>query len=398
MIFAINSINRNPNLLPNVTLGFSIRDTCTTPSHALKEAFQFVQNANSSCSTTRNRIAVSGVVGAQFSSVSIDIANLLRLHKIPQISHTSTADVLSDKTRFDYFFRTVPPDSLQAKAIADIIAAFNWKYIFALYSDDSYGIGGINALFKELSKKDMEICTSVKISLSVTAIPSDFDAAVRDMSKEWVRNASVAVLFVHLDEAIGIMDSMRRFRSSPNGSKIKDITWIGTDGWGDSLPPEYHEVARGMLSAIPKSFESLAFDKYFTSLHPSNYTENVWFNQFWEQRFNCSLSIRTDIVPCDLANEFITLNTEEHRQFTRATLILDAVIAYAHAIHSLVNSACPDNRLCPAVLIDRLTGEAIDGELLRKHLFNVSYIGPSSNRVTFNALGNVPGAYFIKNF
>ena len=72
-------------------------------------------------------------------------------------------------------------------------------------------------------------------------------------------------------------------------------------------------------------------------------------------------------------------------------------MAYAHAIHSLINSNCPDNRLCPAVLINRLTGEAIDGELLRKYLFNVSFIGPSTNRVTFDDQGNIPGAYFIKN-
>lgn len=282
MIFAINCVNRNPDLLPNVTLGFSIRDTCTTPSHALQQAFQYVQSMNGSCSNTRNRIAVSGVVGAQYSSVSIDIANLLRLHKIPQISHTSSSDLLSDKTRFDYFFRTVPPNLMQAKAIADIILAFNWTYIFALYSDDAYGIGGINAIFKELENED--VCIAANIPLPVPATPSDFDAALRNMSKEWIRNASVAVLFVHLDEAIGIMEGMKRFRNSSYGDKLKDITWIGTHAWGDSLPSEYYGVARGMLSAVAKSVEIPAFDNYFTSLHPSNYTENVWFREFWEQR------------------------------------------------------------------------------------------------------------------
>ncbi len=390
MIYAIKCINNNTNLLPNVTLGFNIRDTCTTPSHALQQAFQYVQNMNRSCSDTSSEVAVSGVVGAQYSSVSIDIANLLRLHKIPQISHTSSSDLLSDKTRFDYFFRTVPPNSQQAKAIGDIILAFNWTYVFALYSDDAYGLGGINAVLEELQNR---VCIAATISLPVPSASSDYDAALRNMSQEWVQNASVAVLFVHLDEAIGMMEAMRQFRNGPHRDNLKGITWIGTHAWGDSLPAEYHDVARGMLSATPRSVEIPAFDKYFTSLHPNNRTENVWFNEFWERRFNCSLSNNT----CDLNNESITLTKEEHRQFTRATLILDAVMAYAHAIDSLINSTCPDNRLCPEVLINRLTGQAINGELLRSHLFNVSFRGPSTNQVTFNAQGNVPGTYSIRN-
>ena len=34
--FAIERINNNPNLLPNVTLGFDIRDYCDTPILAMK--------------------------------------------------------------------------------------------------------------------------------------------------------------------------------------------------------------------------------------------------------------------------------------------------------------------------------------------------------------------------
>lgn len=394
MVFAINTINKDPNLLPNVTLGFSIRDTCTTPSHALQQAFKYVQNANDSCSVAGNRIAVSGVVGAQYSSVSIDIANLLRLHKIPQISHASSSDVLSDKTRFDYFFRTAPPNMLQAKAIADIIIALKWEYVFAIYSDDAFGRGGIDAVLNELADK---VCIAALIPLSVTAVPSDYDAALRNMSKEWVRNASIAVLFVHLDEAVGMMKGMRRFRNGPYRDTLRDITWLGIASWGDSLPPEYHAEARGMLTIATKSLDIPDFDNYFASLHPTNYTDNVWFEEFWERRFNCSLSNLTNVAPCDLADESIALTAEEHRLFTRATLILDAVMAFAHAIHNLINSTCSDNRLCPAVLVNKLTGQAVNGELLREHLSNVSFIGPSTNLVTFNNQGNILGAYFIKN-
>ena len=82
-------------------------------------------------------VGVSGVVGTSFSSVSIAVASLLQLFRIPQISHAATAVVLSDKSRYDYFCCTVPPDSLRARTTAAIIM-FNWIYVIAIHLDDDY--------------------------------------------------------------------------------------------------------------------------------------------------------------------------------------------------------------------------------------------------------------------
>ena len=43
------------------------------------------------------------------------VANLLRLFRIPQISPASTAKALSDKSRYEMFARTVPPDTFQVR-------------------------------------------------------------------------------------------------------------------------------------------------------------------------------------------------------------------------------------------------------------------------------------------
>lgn len=55
--------------------------------------------------------------GGSDSGVSIQVANLLRLFKIVQISPASTNVDLSDKTRFEFFARTVPPDNFQVVQI-----------------------------------------------------------------------------------------------------------------------------------------------------------------------------------------------------------------------------------------------------------------------------------------
>ena len=113
MVLATQKINDDNSILPGVTLAFEIRDTCTQANIALEESLKFV-HGRSLKAANGTVLGISGVVGAAFSRASTSVARLLRLFQVPQISYASTANVLSDKTIYDYFFRTIPPDSLQA--------------------------------------------------------------------------------------------------------------------------------------------------------------------------------------------------------------------------------------------------------------------------------------------
>lgn len=94
---------------------------------------------------------------------SFQVANLLRLFQIPQISYASTSAKLSDKTRYDYFARTVPPDFYQAKAMAEILRYFNWTYVSTVASEGDYGETGIEAFEQEARMRNICIATSEKV-------------------------------------------------------------------------------------------------------------------------------------------------------------------------------------------------------------------------------------------
>lgn len=211
MMFAVDEINKNPNILPNVTLGVHILDTCARENYALNQSLQFVRASLNNIDTSslecldhsvprpRQNYSgpVFGVVGGSYSSVSSQVANLLGLFHIPQISPASTAKALSDKTRFEYFARTVPPDTFQSSALVDIVKNVNWSYVSTVYSEGSYGEYGIEEFHKEA--QDRKVCIAAAEKVSSTADDKEFDNIIAKLRKK--NNAKAIVLYTRAEDA-----------------------------------------------------------------------------------------------------------------------------------------------------------------------------------------------------
>lgn len=61
------------------------------------------------------------------------------MNRIPQISYGSTSAVLSDKTKYKYFFRTCPSDVHQASALAALFRTYLLPEVGTVATDDIYG-------------------------------------------------------------------------------------------------------------------------------------------------------------------------------------------------------------------------------------------------------------------
>jgi ABC-type branched-subunit amino acid transport system substrate-binding protein len=60
--------------------------------------------------------------------------------QVPQISPTSTATALSDKSTYPTFARTIPSDSNAGPIFAEVINYFGWKRIGVVVGSDSYSL------------------------------------------------------------------------------------------------------------------------------------------------------------------------------------------------------------------------------------------------------------------
>ena len=156
MLFAVDRINADQTILPNINLGVQVFDTCEMENIAmdrvLKEFVLGASSNNGSCSSELQRPVV-GVVGPPTSITAIHVAKALAIFKIPLISYSATSPVLSDKSDYEYFSRTTPSDVFQTQVMAELLEYFNWSYVSVVYTDEPYGRSGIEHFKKEAKKR-----------------------------------------------------------------------------------------------------------------------------------------------------------------------------------------------------------------------------------------------------
>ena len=397
MVYAVEMINRNASLLPGVRLCFAIHDTCTNRNTALRAALTFLpQDTSLDESVTED---TSGIVGAAISPNSIAVASIVQLFEIPQISYASTAERLSNKERYPYFFRTLPTDGQQTEAIADIVRYFNWTYVTIIHTSDVYGRDGAQMLTSELEKSGNNrttSCVALRVSLRRTASPEDYDDAIDRMLHPLKDRATATVIFGERETAIGVFEAWERRQA--RGDINRTVTWIASDRWATTLPQHYHKMALGMLGVTPYSRPSSGFDKWLKNLSLNNTAGSPWFNEYWEFAFNCSLTPggRPRRSPCDRSIRSLAEFTD-YAQNDKVSFTIDAVLAFGHALHAMQEDICGVNAsgLCSEMTEPR--SNRVKGEVLREYLRNVSFSAESMDELKFDEDFNAEGSYTIVN-
>ncbi|XP_066527019.1 metabotropic glutamate receptor 7 isoform X2 [Hoplias malabaricus] len=393
MLYALDQINGDEELLPNITLGARVLDTCSRDTHALEQSLTFVQaliqkdTSDVRCTNGEPPVFVRpekvvGVIGASASSVSIMVANILRLFQIPQISYASTAPELSDDRRYDFFSRVVPPDSFQAQAMVDIVKAMGWNYVSTVASEGSYGEKGVEA-FMQISREAGGICIAQSLKIPHDHKQADFDKIIRMLQD--TRQARAVIMFAYDEDIREILNASKR------ADLVGHFVWIGSDSWGAKNSPIHglEDTAVGAITILPKRATIAGFDAYFTSRTLENNRRNVWFAEFWEENFNCKLmssSKKEDTSRKCTGQERIGIDSK-YEQEGKVQFVIDAVYSMAHALHNMQKELCPERSgICSEM-------EVAGGKKLLKYIRNVNFNGSAGTSVTFNQNGDAPGRY-----
>ena len=403
MLFAIDLINNDTELLPGLRLGYDIRDSCNTENVALDESIHLISSGDlldvESCAgeaplttstlNTTERVSTSAVIGAASSFVSIPVASLLRLFNIPQVSYASSSPVLSNRDRYGYFYRTVPADDLQARAMIDLALRFEWRYFSTIYSDNPYGEPGIDELRRLAQENGLCIDVDEGIGESFTAV--DYRRVALQILNS---SAEVVILFASQDHAKELFVQLDNIQQEFGSSR--QFLWIASDSWVQSitLVHQFNRTVAGLWGITPLSHFIQAFQEYFSQLTPISDLRDPWFEEFYKAYLGCN----EDNNSC--SNNSRITDQPKYAQGAKVAQVIDAVYSVAHAVHNFLTDNCDDpitwhrqNQSCNGQV------QPLNGETVLGYLQNVSFFNNvTNNTIVFDSNGNVEARYKVLNY
>lgn len=145
---------------------------------------------------------VNAIIGAASSGVSLTVIDRITGAGVLQFSPANTSDQFTTYNDNGLYFRTAPPDVLQAQALADLIQADGNNTVGILARNDPYGTGLADNTEQDLMAAGLSQDAIKKIIYDPTA--SNFDSEVQQM----VDFAPDAIVVIGFEESSKILQGL----------------------------------------------------------------------------------------------------------------------------------------------------------------------------------------------
>ena len=370
MMFAIEKVNNDSKLLPNLTIGYDIRDYCGTISKATKITCDLFKDK---CVTniTQSKIgqkSVIALIGPDDSNTALVIGGCLQMLNYLGISASATSSELSSNA-YDHLLRMAPSDTFRGKAIADIVEYFNWSYVATVGKDDSFGRNGIWSLVKEAATRNNSFCVAMAEFIPINGYLLSIRNIITTLRRQ--QNIRVVILWIH-------GSYLRHFFTEVDRQNLTGRVWVLSETlrsarWFDTI----HKSK--VIYVLPHRFSDPGFEEHKNKLTLK--TIHQYFPEWW-------IEIRTVIKYCSASNDSEICFNEFVRgmQSSYTSYVIDAVYSVAHALDILVQDTNVTDRDYHGKLI-------MDTNALQSLLSRVNFVGRTGN-ISFDTRGDRRSAFY----
>ncbi|XP_041348304.1 uncharacterized protein LOC121367917 [Gigantopelta aegis] len=344
---------------------------------------------------------IVAAVGAQSSTVTLAAVQPLQNLGIPLVSYGATSPVLDDKETYPFFLRTVPSDTVQSKAMVELVQKLGVTHVSTISINNNYGRKGIGQ-FRMMAEK-LGICVGdpyeVSVDSNVVTLFSILTLIAESGSK-------VIVYFGTASIASDLLDSMEDFE--------EPMIFIGSEAWGanpDVLRDRRSLVVRGSFTFVVDVNVKISnlLRRHILSLSPKNITHNPWLGHFWQANFQCNLPGGFDNIFSKLCPLSVRLSNED----VNTILAEDLALRVIEAVHGVgygfmdakrlaaCSSTWPCRSFTSGLLLDRIKNVSLRDEsgtiskpFTKAGNGNVGFIINNIQRLPSGSYGYVPVGSF----
>uniref|UniRef100_A0A3B4CM98 G-protein coupled receptors family 3 profile domain-containing protein n=1 Tax=Pygocentrus nattereri TaxID=42514 RepID=A0A3B4CM98_PYGNA len=229
MTFAVMEINQRQDLLPNLSLGYHIRDSCDDIPVSVKGSLLLV---NGQPDTGRGAMLIS----------LLTLSFIISL----QVSYFASCSCLSNKKDFPTFMRTMPSDQFQIKALARLVHYFQWTWVGVIGVESDYARFAIQLFLKESAKYN--VCPAYVHFYPV--------ALTREALKELMDTiqTSTATVILNFSGESELQTILKECRQQ----NITHMQWIASEAWATAkaLWGDYSNILQGTLGFVNGSLNT----------------------------------------------------------------------------------------------------------------------------------------------
>lgn len=188
---------------------------------------------------------VDVIVGAAASGVTLSVIDKITGAPVVECSPSNTGLQFTTYDDGGYYFRTAPPDNLQAQVLTDLMVGDGAESAVVVARSDEYGEGFANALVEELTNAGVTVGDPILY---------DPEAGNYTAEADLIAEAGAdSVALIAFDEGASVIQSAIAAEVGPD-----TLQWYGTDGiqsssFWEKVDPDNPAVVEGLRGTAPSA-------------------------------------------------------------------------------------------------------------------------------------------------
>ncbi|MGH0143042.1 UNVERIFIED_CONTAM: hypothetical protein FKN15_077586 [Acipenser sinensis] len=334
-------------------------------------------------------LMILSLIGACLTTAITTV--FFRFRDTPIISHFATCECLSNRNKYPSFFRTIPSDYYQSRALAQLVKHFGWTWIGAIRNDDDYGNTGMATFVKAAQEEG--VCIEYVETIYRTYPREKLIKTVEVIKKS---SSKVIVAFTSYTDFEFLVKELLL-------QNVTGFQWIGSESWisdKNLAAGESYRVLGGALGFTVTNAAITGLEEFLLNVRPSDTPGNSGFKDFWESVFSCILTTQDNsasVNPCTGSENLAEVKNEytDVTDLGNANDVYKAVYAVAHSLHNLLTCKSDQGPFAGKTCANK---KKIEPWQVVHYLKTVNFTTKNGDNVYFDENGNPIARYALVNW